>query len=62
MPAMKIYELPSRVVNDHVVVLDASALVILGHLAEGVQEQTITKLHDVGLVDASNFLRFKHLN
>ena len=46
----------SRIVNDHVVVLDASALVILGHLAEGVQEQTITELHDVGLVDASDFL------
>ena len=56
MPVMKIYELPSRVVNDHVVVLDASALVILGHLAESVQEQTITELHDVGLVDTSDFL------
>lgn len=45
-----------RVVDDHVVVLDARRLVLFGDLAECVQEQTITELHDVGLVDAGDFL------
>ena len=45
-----------RVVNNHVIVLNASALVLLCDLAEGVEEETIAKLHDVGLVDARDFL------
>ena len=45
-----------RVINDHVVELDSSGLVLFRDTAEGVQEQTITKLHDVGLVYASDFL------
>ena len=51
-----------RVVDDHVVVLNARRLVFLSNFTEGVEEKTVTELHDVGLVDASNFLRFKHLN
>lgn len=45
-----------RVVDNHVVELDAHGLVVLGDAAEGVEEETITELHDVGLVHASNFL------
>ena len=56
MPAMKIYELPSRVVNNHVIVLNPRRLVFLRNVTESVEEQTITKLHDVGLVDASDLL------
>ena len=44
----------SRIVNDHVVGSDTGALVLLRNLTEGVQEKTITELHDVCLVDASN--------
>ena len=47
---------PSRVVHDHVIVLDAGALVVLGHAAERVEEETVTELHDVRLVDAGDFL------
>ncbi len=46
-----------RVVDNHVVVLDSSALVLFCDPTEGVEEETVTKLHDVGLVDASNFLQ-----
>ena len=46
----------SRIVNDHVVGSDTGALVLLRNLTEGVQEKTITELHDVGLVDTSDFL------
>lgn len=45
-----------RVIDDHVVVLKTRRLVLLRNPTEGVQEQTITKLHDVGFVDACNFL------
>ena len=62
MLSINAYKCFVRVVNDHVVVLYASGLVLFCDATEGVQEETITKLHDVGLVDASNFLRFKHLN
>ena len=48
----------SRIVNDHVVGSDTGALVLLRNLAEGVQEKTITELHDVCLVNTSNFLVF----
>ena len=51
-----------RVVDDHVVVLNARRLVFLSNFTEGVEEKTVAEFHDVGLVDASNFLRFKHLN
>ena len=46
----------SRIVNDHVVGSDTGALVLLRNLTEGVQEKTITKLHDIRLVHASDFL------
>lgn len=46
-----------RVINNHIVVLDPSKLVLLGDAAESVQEETITKLHDVGLVDTGDFLQ-----
>ena len=45
-----------RVVDDHVVVFDASALVLLRNATESVEEETITELHDIGLVDTSHFL------
>ena len=46
-----------RVVDNHVVVLDASALVVLSYATEGVEEETVTELHDVRLVDTSDFLQ-----
>ena len=45
-----------RIVDNHVVVLDAGALVVLSYATEGVEEETVTKLHDIGLVDTSHFL------
>lgn len=42
------------VVDDHVVGLDGG--VLLTDLLDGVAEQTVGKLHDVGLVDAGNLL------
>ena len=45
-----------RVVNDHVIVFDARRLVFLGNVTEGVKEETVAKLHDIGLVDTCNFL------
>lgn len=42
------------VVDDHVVGL--KGWVVLADLLDGVAEQTVGKLHDVGLVDASNLL------
>ena len=47
-----------RVVHNHIVVLDAGSLVLLGNAAESVQEKTITELHDVCLVNTSDFLVF----
>ena len=48
----------SRIVNDHVVGSDTGALVLLRNLTEGVQEKTITELHDVCLMNTSDFLVF----
>jgi hypothetical protein len=48
------YCLHGSVVNNHVVSLESR--VLLGDFLEGVSEQTIGQLHDVGLVDASNLL------
>lgn len=45
-----------RVVNNHVVVLDSGALVLLSNTAESIQEEAIAELHDVGLVHARDFL------
>lgn len=42
------------VVNDHVVALELR--IILGEPIEGAAEETIGKLHDVGLVDAGDLL------
>ena len=46
----------SRVVHDHVIERNAGRFVFFRDATEGVKEQTITKLHDVGLVHASDFL------
>ena len=46
--------LHGRVVNDHVVHIQGR--IVLGGLVEGVTEQAVGKLHDVGLVDASDLL------
>ena len=45
-----------RVVDDHVVELDSSEFVLLCNPSEGVEEETVTKLHDVRLVDGSDAL------
>ena len=45
-----------RVVDDHIVVCNSRGLVFLRDTTEGVEEQAVTEFHDVGLVDASNFL------
>lgn len=50
------YQLHGSVIDDHVIELDARRLILLGDLAECVQEQTVTKLHDVSFVDAGDFL------
>lgn len=50
------YELHRRVVDDHVARGDAGALVLLGDVTEGVEEETVTELHDVGLVYAHDAL------
>ena len=42
------------VVDDHVVGLEGR--VVLADLLDGVAEETVSQLHDVGLVDASNLL------
>lgn len=49
-------QLHRRIVDDHVIGLDAGALVLLGDATERVEEQTITELHNVGLVDAGDLL------
>jgi hypothetical protein len=45
-----------RVVDDHLVELDAGGLVLLGDLSASSEEESVSKLHDVGLVDAGDFL------
>lgn len=50
------HQLHGRVVDNHVVELDTGALVLLRHFAANVQEKTITKLHDVSLVDRRHLL------
>lgn len=45
-----------RVINDHVVESNSGGLVLLGNATEGVKEQAIAEFHDVGFMDASNFL------
>ena len=45
-----------RVIDDHVIVNNSGGLVLLGNATEGIEEQTITKFHDVGFMDTSNFL------
>lgn len=45
-----------RVVNDHVIEGEAGALVLFCDLAKGVEEQTVAKFHDVGLVHTRHFL------
>lgn len=48
------HALHGGVVDDHVVGLESG--VVLADLLDGVAEETISKLHDVGLVDAGNLL------
>jgi hypothetical protein len=49
-------ELLGRIVDDHVVELDSGSLVLLCDGLASVEEETISKLHDVGLVDAGDGL------
>lgn len=49
-------ELDLRIVNNHIIELDAGGFILFCHTTEGIEEKTITKLHDVGFVNASNFL------
>ena len=48
------HELHASVVNDHVLGLDH--WVLLGDFSESSEEETVTFLHDVGLVDAGDLL------
>lgn len=50
------HKLHGGVVDNHVVELDARAGVLLRDLTAGVEEETISQLHDVGLVDAGDLL------
>jgi hypothetical protein len=50
-------KLHRRVVHNHRVELDARvAVFLLGDALARVEEQTVAELHDVGLVDAGDFL------
>jgi hypothetical protein len=49
-------ELHGGVVDNHVVRSDTGCLVLFRDSAEGVEEETVTELHDVGLVHASDLL------
>lgn len=46
----------TRVVDNHVVRLDTCRFVFFCHFTEGVQEKPVAQLHDISLVDASDFL------
>lgn len=46
----------SRVINDHIPAGDSRTFVFLSNLSEGVQEETISQLHDVGLVNTGDLL------
>jgi hypothetical protein len=48
------HALHGGVIDDHVIGLDGR--VLLGHLVEGLAEQAVGQLHDVGLVDARHLL------
>ena len=45
-----------RVIDNHVVEDDTRGFVLLSNATEGIKEQTVTEFHDIGFVDASNFL------
>lgn len=48
-----------RVIDDHVVVGDSRRLILFSDLSESVEEQAVSELHDVRLVDTGNFLEVK---
>ena len=48
-----------RVVDNHVIVGNARALIFFSNLTESVEEQTVTELHDIRLVHAGHFLKSK---
>lgn len=48
-----------RVIDDHVVKCDSGRTVVFRDSAEGVEEETIAKFHDVSLVYTCHFL---HIN
>ena len=50
-------ELHRRVVHNHLVKLDAGRLVLLGDLGARSEEESVSELHDVGLVDTRHFLQ-----
>jgi hypothetical protein len=45
-----------RVIDDHIIESNSRGLVLLSNATECVKEQAVTELHNVGFVDASNFL------
>ena len=52
-----------RVVYNHIIEFDARRPVIFRNLSEGIQEQSIAELHDVGFVHTCHFLKqfyFEH--
>ena len=50
-----------RIVDNHVVILDSSRLVLVCHLAGRFEEKTISELHDISFVNACNFLQATEL-
>ena len=54
---VKILEPNSRVVDNHIIVGNARALVFFSNLTESIEEQTVTELHDIRLVHAGHFLK-----
>lgn len=49
-------KLHRRVVDDHLLELDSRRLVLLGDLLANSEEETVSELHDVGLVNTGNLL------
>ena len=45
-----------RIVDNHIIILDARRLILFRNSSEGVEEKTITEFHDVCFMYASDFL------
>lgn len=45
-----------RIVDNHIIILDARRLILFRNSSEGVEEKTITEFHDIRFMYASDFL------